>query len=87
MLSPMQQTYIDIPNNPVLTAHLLDGVNITRELYIVKSAIGIKIRKCVINNKISYNINSDPIYEMLIDRCDINNIGFKPRMFRVEVID
>lgn len=67
--------YIDIPNNPVLTAHLLDGVNITRELYIVKSAIGIKIRKCVINNKISYNINSDPIYEMLIDRCDINNIG------------
>lgn len=66
--------YIDIPDNPVLIAHLLDGVSIN-QLYIVKSAIGIKIRKCVINNGISYNISSGPIYEMLIDRCNIKTIS------------
>ena len=70
---------IYIPDNPTLTAHLLDGVRITGALYVDDSVIGLKLRKCVIDGGISAVGNLTIIREMLIDRCKTGVIALSSR--------
>lgn len=78
---------INIPNNPTLTAHLLDGVRITPTLYIDNPVIGLKLRKCVLDGGISTIGGSTIIREMLIDRCKTGVIALSSRFMDMTVVN
>jgi len=78
---------IYIPDNPTLTAHLLDGVRITGALYVDDSVIGLKLRKCVIDGGISAVGNLTIIREMLIDRCKTGVIALSSRFMDMTVVN
>ena len=78
---------INIPDNPTLTAHLLDGVRITPTLYIDNPVIGLKLRKCVLDGGISTIGGSTIIREMLIDRCKTGVIALSSRIMDMTVVN
>ena len=78
---------IDIPDNPTLTAHLLDGVRITTTLYVDNSVIGLKLRKCVLDGGLSTMGGSTIIREMLIDRCKTGEIGLSSKFMDMTVVN
>lgn len=78
---------INIPDNPTLTAHLLDGVRITPTLYIDNPVRGLKLRKCVLDGGISTIGGSTTIREMLIDRCKTGEIALSSRFMDMTVVN
>ena len=78
---------INFSANPTLTAHLLDGVRITGALYVDDSVIGLKLRKCVLDEGISVTGGSTIIREMLIDRCKTGVIALSSRFMDMTVVN
>ena len=67
--------YINIPNSPILTARLLDGVRISGNLYVQAAVTGLVLRKCQITSTLGFSGSSNIVKEMVIDRCSIYSLS------------
>ena len=67
--------YINIPNSPILTARLLDGVRISGNLYVQAAVTGLVLRKCQITSTLGFHGSSNIVKEMVIDRCSIYSLS------------